>query len=265
MTDSLLALGRAHRAACPTNTWCSDRVIWGFYCSLDTGGGGGKWREADRRRQLQTATHAGVMPNPKHKPRPITHSLIGPTRPVLSFLFRKEEGHPLPPLDPPPPPSDQSDHRGKTRNLPLGKSCWAIFGTQTFGSQTFPPPPVKHSSGANTAHSAHLHKFARAHSRPPLTRSLVASVYYFNFATGESVWDHPSDGKFRALFEKEKAKLEQEEEQPPPKKKGSKKKLGTGAAGLRHPVSLGAPLLHPPSASPQTALVHLGWGGRGAH
>ena len=36
---------------------------------------------------------------------------------------------------------DQSDHRGKKRNLQWGNSCWAIFGTQTFGSQTPPPPP----------------------------------------------------------------------------------------------------------------------------
>ena len=46
----------------------------------------------------------------------------------------------LPPSGPPPPP-DQSDHRGKERSLPLGKSGWAIFGTPTFGSQTPPPSP----------------------------------------------------------------------------------------------------------------------------
>ena len=40
MTDSLLAPGHAHRTACPTNTWCSDRIICGIYCSLDTGCGG---------------------------------------------------------------------------------------------------------------------------------------------------------------------------------------------------------------------------------
>ena len=37
---------------------------------------------------------------------------------------------------PPPPPQDQSDQRGNKRNLLLGKSGWAIFGPQTFGSQT---------------------------------------------------------------------------------------------------------------------------------
>ena len=32
----------------------------------------------------------------------------------------------------PPPPPDQSDHRGRKRNLPLRQSGWAIFGTLTF-------------------------------------------------------------------------------------------------------------------------------------
>ena len=40
---------------------------------------------------------------------------------------------------PPPPPPDQRDPRAKQRNAPLGKSCWAIIGTQTFG----PPNPFR--------------------------------------------------------------------------------------------------------------------------
>ena len=32
-------------------------------------------------------------------------------------------------------------HRGKKRNLPSGKSCRAIFGAHTFGSQS-PLPPI---------------------------------------------------------------------------------------------------------------------------
>ena len=36
MTDSPLAPGRAHRTPCPRNTWCSDRIIGGLCCSLDT-------------------------------------------------------------------------------------------------------------------------------------------------------------------------------------------------------------------------------------
>ena len=30
---------RAHRTPCLTNTWCSDRIFLGFWCSLDKGGG----------------------------------------------------------------------------------------------------------------------------------------------------------------------------------------------------------------------------------
>ena len=47
------------------------------------------------------------------------------------------------PLDPPPHP-DQSDYRGKQRNLPLGKIWSAIFGTQSSGSQ--PPSPLSNTS-----------------------------------------------------------------------------------------------------------------------
>ena len=42
------------------------------------------------------------------------------------------------PWTPPPHPPDQSDHRGKKRNLQLGNYCRATFGTQIFGSQTPP-------------------------------------------------------------------------------------------------------------------------------
>ena len=48
------------------------------------------------------------------------------------------------PQNPLPPSPDQSDHRGKKRNLQSGKSGQAIFGTQNFGSKTpSPPPPPK--------------------------------------------------------------------------------------------------------------------------
>ena len=50
-------------------------------------------------------------------------------------------GAPPPPPPPGHPPPDQSDHRGKNRNLQSGKSCRAIFGTQTSRSQT-PYPPL---------------------------------------------------------------------------------------------------------------------------
>jgi hypothetical protein len=32
------------------------------------------------------------------------------------------------------------------------------------------------------------------------------NVYYFNFKTGESIWDHPCDQHYRNLYAKEKKK-----------------------------------------------------------
>ena len=42
----------------------------------------------------------------------------------------------------PRPPPDQSDHRGKKRNLPSEKPCRAIFGTHNSVSQTPSSPPL---------------------------------------------------------------------------------------------------------------------------
>ena len=33
-------------------------------------------------------------------------------------------------------------------------------------------------------------------------------IYYFNFATGESIWDHPCDDYYRGMVEEERNKLE---------------------------------------------------------
>ena len=54
-------------------------------------------------------------------------------------VHRRRRRGGYPPLDPPPP--DQSDHRGKKRNLPLGKCGRAIFGTQKNLGPRIPPPP----------------------------------------------------------------------------------------------------------------------------
>ena len=35
-------------------------------------------------------------------------------------------------------------------------------------------------------------------------------LYYFNFKTGESIWDHPMDEHYKQLFKEEKQKKEQE-------------------------------------------------------
>ena len=55
-------------------------------------------------------------------------------------------------LSPPPPPPDQSDQRGRKRNLQLGKCGQAIFGTQMFWVPAPPPPPLSfHVSLGGTA------------------------------------------------------------------------------------------------------------------
>ncbi|KAJ3091294.1 hypothetical protein HK102_001039 [Quaeritorhiza haematococci] len=53
------------------------------------------------------------------------------------------------------------------------------------------------------------------------------NIYYFNFVTGESIWDHPCDEHYRKLYEKEKAKREAG-------------KNGTGAGGNESVKALSA-------------------------
>ena len=65
---------------------------------------------------------------------------------IRMAVHRRRRGGLSPPA--PPPPPDQSDHRGKKRNLQWGKHCRAIFGTQNFGSQT-PIPPASPSSNTS--------------------------------------------------------------------------------------------------------------------
>ena len=68
------------------------------------------------------------------------HKWTGRVADVLrarTAVHRRRRGF-IPPPGPPLPPSpDQSDCRGKKRNFQEGKSCWAIFGTQKFGSQSW--------------------------------------------------------------------------------------------------------------------------------
>ena len=44
----------------------------------------------------------------------------------------------------------------------------------------------------------------------PCKTKETEDIYYFNFATGESTWDHPCDGYYKRLFEEEKKKKETE-------------------------------------------------------
>ena len=61
-----------------------------------------------------------------------------PNRGVFGMMNHQRGGG-----GPPPPPQTKGTIVGKKRNLPFGKSDWAIFGTQTFRSQTPPPPHSK--------------------------------------------------------------------------------------------------------------------------
>jgi centrosomal protein CEP164 len=36
----------------------------------------------------------------------------------------------------------------------------------------------------------------------------TGDIYYFNFLTGDSTWDHPCDGYYKRLYEEEKKKKE---------------------------------------------------------
>ena len=47
-------------------------------------------------------------------------------------------------------------------------------------------------------------------------KSPDGEIYYFNFDTGESQWDHPCDDHFKAKYKEEKKKLEQQKQQPAP-------------------------------------------------
>ena len=61
-------------------------------------------------------------------------------------------------------------------------------------------------------------------------KSPEGEIYYFNFTSGESVWDHPCDGYYREQYQDEKKKLaakkvlEQRERQEKEKKRAARKK-----------------------------------------
>ena len=54
-------------------------------------------------------------------------------------------------------------------------------------------------------------------------------IYYFNFATGESTWDHPCDEFYRTLYEKEKKSKMAKEKASSDTKKQQAKKVSGGA------------------------------------
>ncbi|KAI8806283.1 hypothetical protein BJ742DRAFT_367411 [Cladochytrium replicatum] len=66
--------------------------------------------------------------------------------------------------------------------------------------------------GMDTENEKHLLWIARESLKAPLPEDWKPcqtednNVYYFNFKTGESIWDHPCDEHYRKLYEREKAK-----------------------------------------------------------
>ena len=66
----------------------------------------------------------------------------------------------------------------------------------------------------------------------------TGDVYYFNFATGESLWDHPMDGHYKELFQAERAKLERREEEAALGGSGGGGSKGPGAPPLAPPLPL---------------------------
>ena len=95
---------------------------------------------------------AGICTPTRGSPSPVPPHLPPPPGGIGMAVHRRRRGGggiPPPPrpealCQPPPPPGPPSKTKvtivGEKRNLPLGKSCQAIFGAQTFESQNSPPP-----------------------------------------------------------------------------------------------------------------------------
>ena len=74
--------------------------------------------------------------------------------------------------------------------------------------------------GMDVVADAALFWVARESLRAPLPEDWkpcrtvnTAEIYYFNFATGESTWDHPCETFYKSLYEREKAKLKEGSEE----------------------------------------------------
>ncbi|MEE6516355.1 hypothetical protein FKM82_025758 [Ascaphus truei] len=55
-------------------------------------------------------------------------------------------------------------------------------------------------------------------------QDVTGDIYYFNFSTGQSTWDHPSDENYRELVTQEREKLQAPGGKKDKKKKKEKKK-----------------------------------------
>ncbi|KAA3678292.1 uncharacterized protein DEA37_0013722 [Paragonimus westermani] len=72
--------------------------------------------------------------------------------------------------------------------------------------------------GIDPSSEPHLLHFAREGLTAPLPtdwkpcQDLNGDIYYFNFSTGQSVWDHPCDEYYREIVKKERNKLQSKQE-----------------------------------------------------
>lgn len=80
---------------------------------------------------------------------------------------------------------------------------------------------------------------------PDLALSLVCSqditgdIYYFNFANGQSTWDHPCDERYRQLVIQEREKILEHgglKKKEKKKKRAEKKKDKKERDPLKHPL-----------------------------
>merc|ERR1711988_961065 len=84
--------------------------------------------------------------------------------------------------------------------------------------------------GMDENQDKHLFWIAREGLKAPLPehwkpcKTQEGEIYYFNFSTGDSVWDHPCDEYYRKQYEEEKSKPKKEQRSGPTdtKKKGQK-------------------------------------------
>lgn len=53
---------------------------------------------------------------------------------------------------------------------------------------------------------------------------MTGDVYYFNFSSGQSTWDHPCDEQYRSLVKQERERAGTQPHGPPATKKKEKKK-----------------------------------------
>ncbi|KAJ3414291.1 hypothetical protein HDV05_006740 [Chytridiales sp. JEL 0842] len=92
--------------------------------------------------------------------------------------------------------------------------------------------------GMDVENEKHLLWIARESLKAPLPPNWKPcqtednNIYYFNFSTGESIWDHPCDEHYRKLYEREKAKSAsskptQQQQQQPSEKNGSNASITT--------------------------------------